>query len=91
MTIRGEPKRAQDGSCVMAKADVYRGRAEECRHKAEQAVATRDQKAWFKVAEQWLMMAQEAETRLTIAPWKRPGPTSINSWASYPFADRSLR
>jgi hypothetical protein len=48
----------------MAKADVYRWRAEECRHKAEQAVATRDQKAWFKVAEQWLMMAQEAETRL---------------------------
>lgn len=55
--------RRKTKSCVMAKADEYRERAEECRRKAETAVATRDKEAWLGAAEQWLLMAQNSKTR----------------------------
>jgi hypothetical protein len=45
----------------MDRAADYRKRADECRQKAEAATNQHDKEAWLKLADEWLMLAKNAE------------------------------
>jgi hypothetical protein len=45
----------------MSRADEFRKNADECRQKAAKAFNPLDKERWLKIAEHWLLMAQEAD------------------------------
>jgi hypothetical protein len=49
----------------MSRAHEFRSNADECRQQAEKAINPLDKERWLKIAEHWLLMAQEEDTRGT--------------------------
>jgi hypothetical protein len=45
----------------MSRADEFRKNADECRQHAAKAFNPLDKERWLKIAEHWLLMAQEAD------------------------------
>jgi hypothetical protein len=62
--------RALLGANPMSRADEFRKNADECRQQAAKAFNPLDKERWLKIAEHWLLMAQEAD----VAPDTRRRP-----------------
>jgi hypothetical protein len=45
----------------MSLAEEYRRNADDCRRQAEKSLNPLDKERWLKIAEHWLMMAQESD------------------------------
>jgi hypothetical protein len=52
------------------RAALFRSHADECRHQAERAINQQAKERWLKIAEDWLRMAELAES--SDAPRVRP-------------------
>jgi hypothetical protein len=42
-------------------ADLYRGRADECRQQAERSIHASDKESWLRIAEEWMKLVQSSE------------------------------
>lgn len=51
---------------VQSDADRFKGRAEECRRLAEEAISEEDKEAWLRLAAEWDKLAESALHRRGI-------------------------
>lgn len=64
--VRLQSTATPDYPRVMSEQDVrrFRARAQECLDQAERVSSQLDREAWLKLAEQWIMLAQQSEKAL---------------------------
>jgi hypothetical protein len=73
-------------------AGLYRYRAQECTANARQAVAAGERVNWLSLAEQWLRLADEVESR-QLTRWgvsDKPGGSDLDCAQQQSFAARRL-
>ena len=53
-------EKLQEETITSFDANRYREQAEYCRAQGRKAISTNDKEAWLKIAEDWLMLAEQA-------------------------------